>query len=303
MRSSLLSMPGARVDNVFMALQCDRIDKSGESPPKRRDQVRPLAKNKNELQNQDHHWSRHAAQYAEVFVDPYGSNVDTPLWQAIEAIPDAAYKTAADLGCGTGPLLPYLAARFKRVIALDFAPEMLKQAAARLSPEAAARVTFLERPMHMLDDLAGQLDVAVAINSIVMPDVRLIDRTLRAIHASLSPGGQFLGVVPSIDTICYQIMVRMDQALEEGRPLKEARRVAALYIERRLYDFAFGEFHFDGLHQKFWQAFELEFRLSKAGFTDIRLAKVFYPWDEDPAGKNPLAAYPRSWDWFFQAKT
>ncbi len=285
-----------------MALQCDRIDRSGESFPKRRNQVRPLAKHKNELQDQDHHWSRHAAQYGEIFVDPYGSNVDTPLWQALEAIPDAGSKTVADLGCGTGPLLPYLAARFRRVIALDFAPEMLKQAAARLSPEAAARVTFLERPMHRLDDLAGQLDVAVAINSIVMPDVRVIDRTLRAIHASVSPGGQFLGVVPSIDTICYQIMVRMDQALEQGLRPREAKRVAALHVEKPLYDFAFGEFHFDGLRQKFWQAFELEFRLSKAGFNGNKLAKVLYPWDEDPTDKNPLAAYPRSWDWFFQAR-
>ena len=143
-------------------------------------------------------------------------NVETPLWEALAAIPDAATKTVADLGCGTGPLLPYLAERFERVIALDFAPGMLKLAAARLSPEAAARVTFLERPMHELDDLAGQLDVAVAVNSLVMPDVRLIDRTLRSIRASLKPGGQFLGVVPSIDTICYHLMLLMDQVARSG---------------------------------------------------------------------------------------
>ena len=166
---------------------------------------------KNELHNQDRHWSRHAARYDELFLDPYGPDVENPLWEALAAVPDAAKKTVADLGCGTGPLLPYLAERFNRVIALDFAPGMLERAAARLGPEAAARVTFLERPMHDLDDLAGQLDVAVAVNSLVMPDVRLIDRTLRSIRASLRPGGQFLGVVPSIDTICYHLMLLMDQ--------------------------------------------------------------------------------------------
>ncbi len=85
-----------------------------------RSQSNPLAKN--ELQNQDRHWSRHAAQYGELFVDPYDSNVETPLWEALAAVPDPATKTVADLGCGTGPLLPYLAERFDRVIALDFAP-------------------------------------------------------------------------------------------------------------------------------------------------------------------------------------
>ena len=77
--------------------------------------------------------------------------------------------------------------------------------------------------MHELDDLAGQLDVAVAVNSLVMPDVRLIDRTLRSIRASLKPGGQFLGVVPSIDTIYYHLMLLMDQALDQGLEPKEAR--------------------------------------------------------------------------------
>ena len=50
-------------------------------------------------------------------------------------------------------------------------------------------MTFETRAMHDLDDYAGQFDVVVAINSLVMPDVRVIDRTLRAIRASLRPGG------------------------------------------------------------------------------------------------------------------
>ena len=50
-------------------------------------------------------------------------------WQTF---PTRRPKTVADLGCGTGPLLPYLAERFGKVIALDFAPAMLKLAADRL---------------------------------------------------------------------------------------------------------------------------------------------------------------------------
>ena len=120
------------------------------------------------------------------------------------------------------------------VIALDFAPGMLKRARERLDPEAVSRVTFLKRPMHELDDLAGQLDVAVAVNSLVMPDVRLIDRTLRSIRASLKPGGLFLGVVPSIDTIYYHLMLLMDQSLDQGLETKEAKRLAGLHAERQV---------------------------------------------------------------------
>ncbi len=256
-----------------------------------------------ELHNQARHWSRHAALYDEVFLDPYGSHVENPIWKALADVPEPSGKTIADLGCGTGPLVPYLAERFERVIALDFAPEMLKVAQDRLRPELMDRVTFLERPMHELDDLAGRLDVAVSINSLVMPDVRLIDRTLSAIRASLKPGGQFLGIVPAMDAISYHIMLLMDEALDQGLSAGEAEKHAALHAERRLYDFAFGRFQFEGLKQKFWQAFEVEYRLSKAGFALTGIGKVFYPWDETQAGGSTLAKFPPSWDWFFLAKS
>lgn len=257
---------------------------------------------RSELQNQDRHWSRHASGYEEIFLDPYAPDVENPLWAALDAVPGAPHKTAADLGCGTGPLLPHLAARFGRVIALDFAPSMIERAKERLAPETADRVAFLKRPMHDLDDLAGQIDVAVAVNSLVMPDVRLIDRTLRAIRAALVPGGQFLGIVPSIDAIAYHAMLVVDRALERGLTPREAERVAAAQIERRYYDFAFGRFRFQGLHQKFWQPFEIEHRLARAGFDSVTLSKVLYPWDDSLAGADDLSGFPRSWDWFFRAR-
>ncbi len=254
-----------------------------------------------DLHDQDRHWSRHAKRYDEVFLDPYAPEVENPLWAALEAIPGARSKTVADLGCGTGPLLPQLAARFKRVLALDFAPGMLERARARLAGEAADRVTFLARPMHELGDLAGNVDVALAVNSLVMPDVRVIDRTLQAIRAMLRPGGRFLGIVPSIDAIAYHMMLLYDRALERGLALKDAERLASAQAERRYYDFVFGRFHYQGLRQKFWQPFEIEHRLTQAGFKDVRLAKVLYPWSDVLADGEDLSEYPRSWDWFFQA--
>src|SRR5262249_37229291 len=151
-------------------------------------------------QGQDRQWSRHAARYDEVFLDALRPEVQNPVLAALEAIADPPRRTVADLGCGTGALLPYLVGRFGRVVALDFAPGMIAPARRRLGPDAA-KVRFETRAMDDLAAFAGQLDVAVAINSLVMPDVRVIDRTLRAIRASLRPGGVFLGVVPAIDAI------------------------------------------------------------------------------------------------------
>ncbi len=183
-----------------------------------------IRKSAPELQDQDRQWSRHAAKYDELFLDAFHPGVESPLMTALAAVPEPAGKTIIDLGCGTGPLLPHLIARFGRVLALDFAPAMITRAKTRLGRDARS-VTFLTRPMDEIDDLAGTVDVAVAVNSVVMPDVRLIDRTLRAIRAALRPDGVFLGVVPSMDAIHYHTMLLMDQALDKGaRPKKPSAR-------------------------------------------------------------------------------
>ena len=253
------------------------------------------------LQDQGRQWNRHAARYDELFLDAFHPGVENPLLAALDAVPEPARRTVADLGCGTGPLLPRLAGRFGRVVALDFAPAMLARAKARLG-DAAAGVTFEARAMHDLDDYAGQLDVAVAVNSLVMPDVRVIDRTLRAIRASLRPDGVFLGVVPAMDAIHYHTMLLMDRALDQGLAPEEAERSAAFHGEHEYYDFAFGRFQFLGLRQKFWQPFEVRHRLTKAGFSSVELDQVLYPWDESLAGGADFADHPRSWDWSFVAR-
>jgi SAM-dependent methyltransferase len=253
------------------------------------------------LQDQDLQWSRHAARYDDLFLDVFQPGVENPLLAALEEVPDSEQKTVADLGCGTGPLLPRLVGRFARVLALDFAPRMIARAKERLGA-AAAQVTFLTRSMDDLDDFAGQLDVAVAVNSLVMPDVRSIDRALRALRASLRPGGVLLGVVPAMDAIHYHTMLLMDRALDRGLEPEQAERYAAFHAEHHYHEFAFGRFDFQGLRQKFWQPFEVRHRLAKAGFTSVELDQVLYPWDESIAGGAEFAGHPRSWDWFFRAR-
>jgi len=255
----------------------------------------------NTVQGQARQWGRHAARYDEVFLDPFRPEVENPLPAALEAVPDPGSKTVADLGCGTGPLLPLLVGRFGTVIALDFAPAMIARARDRLGPDAA-RVVFETRAMDDLDAYAGRLDVAVAVNSLVMPDVRVIDRVLQAIHAALKPDGMFLGVVPAMDAQHYHTMLLIDQALERGQSLEEAERLAAVHGEHHYYDFAFGRFEFRGIRQKFWQPFELRHRLRKAGFHPVELGQVLYPWDESLAGGAEFAEHPRSWDWSFVAR-
>ncbi len=252
------------------------------------------------MSDQAEQWSRAAASYEDEFIDPYRPDVRNPLPDALRGLAGPKDRTAADLGCGTGPLLPLLADHFREVHAVDFAPRMLERARGRCA--GRDNVYFWQRGLTDLAPLAGKIDVAVAVNSLVMPDLGDLEASLGAARAALRPGGHFLGIVPAMDAVHYYTMLLVDRARATGMPAAGARKNAADHAEHKYYDFAFGEFRFKGLEQHFWQPFEVRHRLRRAGFRRVRLAKVLLAWEQFSCAKE-LSVYPPPWDWFFRAET
>src|SRR5258707_600626 len=92
------------------------------------------------MQEQDHFWSRVAASYEREFVDPYRADVrDNPLKKILRRLGDPEQRVVPALGCGIGPLLPFLARHFKTVYAVDFAEGMLDRARERVKDCANVR--------------------------------------------------------------------------------------------------------------------------------------------------------------------
>jgi SAM-dependent methyltransferase len=164
-----------------------------------------------------------------------------------------------------------------------------------------SNVQFLQYSLTDLNALAGQVDVAVSVNSLVMPNLLDLEKSLQQIRTTLRPGGVFLGIVPAMDAVHYLTMLLVDRALATGKPMDAARKNAAHHNDHDLYDFAFGQFRFQGLEQHFWQPFEVRYRLRRAGFRRIRLARVLLAWEQFTWGKD-LTRYTPPWDWFFQAE-
>lgn len=248
--------------------------------------------------DQAHYWSLAARDYEAEFVDPYRADVRNPLLTSLRKLAAPGNQTAADFGCGIGPLLPVLAGQFTRVVAVDFAPGMLERA--RIRCEGLVNVEFRQQALTDLHSLVGQIDVGVAVNSLVMPDVRDIEASLREIRSTLRPGGVFLGIVPAIDAVHYCTMLLVDRAVAAGKPLDAAWKNAAHFNDHALYDFAFGQFRFRGLEQHFWQPFEIRYRLRRTGFQRVQLAKVHLSWEQMACGPD-LRQEPPPWDWFFRA--
>jgi ArsR family transcriptional regulator len=98
--------------------------------------------------------------------------------------------TVADIGTGTGYLLPVLALRFRRVIAIDPAESMLQLARGRADVRTRENVEFRAGLLEQLPINDGELDLAIA--SLVLHHVPDPQAGLREIARAVRPKGRLL---------------------------------------------------------------------------------------------------------------
>lgn len=114
--------------------------------------------------------------------------------------------TVADVGTGTGYLLPSLVARFRRVIAVDPVPAMLEVARSRLDPRDLDHVDFRSGDLSQLPIDEGQVDLALAI--LVLHHVPSPPEALAELGRIVKPGGRLL-IVEHAAHQCAEFHERM----------------------------------------------------------------------------------------------
>ena len=244
-------------------------------------------------------WDKVAKDYLAHVVSPFDEGTATPLFNELRAVRRRGEKTAADLGCGVGPLLPFLAEQFGSVAALDFSPGMLRRARRRTP---SRNVRFHRADLRDLSRFRRSFDVAVAVNSILAPSARQVNRILRQVRSVLRPGGAFFGVFPAMDSVLYHAMLVTERESAEHRSERVALRHARAVCEEKKYDFLTGVFDDGGDRQKHYYRFELRHRLRRAGFRKLRFRKVRYPWDPSVSGFECFPGEPKLWDWLVRAE-
>jgi len=245
-------------------------------------------------------WDEISKDYLGNIVSPFDEGTSNPLFDLLRSVADARKKTIGDLGCGVGPLVPFLSQRFGRVVAIDFSEGMLRRARRAAKSD---NVTFHCVDMTDLSAFRATFHVAVAVNSVIVPSLRRVNRILRQIALSLRPGGTFVGVFPAMDSILYYAMLVVERensgAASESTAIQRSKRLC----ERHKYDFMLGLFKDDdGGRQKHYYRFELRHRLHKAGFVNLRFRKVRYPWDKSVSGFDCFPGKPKLWDWLVRAE-
>jgi SAM-dependent methyltransferase len=171
--------------------------------------------------------------------DDWASFPEQALRSAVERIPGRRGLTVADLGCGDGRLVPFLADRYARVVAIDYAPASLAEARKR---HARENVTYRRRDLRELTPFRGAFDVAIAVHSIVGPRRADVDRILRQVWRTLHEGGLLLALFPAAARVGEPVPLVLDGAHDGPEPLS--------FLET-----------------------ELQYRLRRAGFLGVRIRR------------------------------
>ncbi|MFH1649699.1 MAG: methyltransferase domain-containing protein [Candidatus Woesearchaeota archaeon] len=248
---------------------------------------------------QVHDWDEIAKDYFHGVVSPFANKVENPLYADLKQIQHPEKLHVIDLGCGIGNLVPHVQ-NFARVACVDFSPGMLAEA--RNKYGHLEHVTFHEKDITELHEFHSKFDVAVAVNSFVMPDMRMIQKAFDEAFAVLKTGGNFFGIFPAMENVAYMFLLAYERHYENLKSPKKAYERASSDVQADSYDFKTGHVEEEGF-QKHYYLHGILHRLKKAGFSSIEFSKVKYPWKMAPVLNNTeYAKEEHWWDWYVRAK-
>jgi len=134
----------------------------------------------------DAFFSRVGQRWDQMRLDAFG---DAFHLEALTALLPSDWRVA-DIGSGTGYLLPILARTFKKVVAVDPVPEMLATARARCAREKLRNVSFRKGDLSRLPIPDDDVDLALAV--LVIHHVPSPAEAVQELHRAIRPGGKLL---------------------------------------------------------------------------------------------------------------
>ncbi|MFA6088802.1 MAG: methyltransferase domain-containing protein [Candidatus Woesearchaeota archaeon] len=241
-------------------------------------------------------WDRYAKKYHDCVISPFQKSVENPIFNDIKRISGKKKLIIADIGCGIGDFLPFLSKNFKKVIAVDFSKEMLK--CSEKKNTKLKNITYLQADTRQLSKLKLNVDVAISVNSIILPSLKDNQKSLKEIHKSINKNGIYIGIFPSMESLLYNFSLVYEREWKKYENEEKAMKKTKKIVEYHKYNVISCVFDDDGEKQRLFYEFELKEMLKVAGFRNIEFKKVFYPWRCDVSGFEDFPGRDRMWDWY-----
>lgn len=203
-------------------------------------------------------------------------------------------KTAVDFGCGPGASTRAVAPYFKSVTGVDFSPALIGAAKDQKNP-ANTRFRVVDLSRKTTPRLP--CDAGFCINVLISPNAALRETIARNVRRSVKRGGSAVFAAPSFESALRIYQVLFDCQIKSGVSQNKALAEINGWASEEILSVAEGIVDIGGEPTKTWRGEEFTEFLYAAGFRDIELQRIEYPWAEvlDNAPRRLSAAPP--WDW------
>lgn len=242
------------------------------------------------------YWNAVAARYDDEVFNSAAADRTGVLRQRLDELAHPR-RVACDFGCGIGHYLPLLAPRFGRVVAIDFAADLL--ARARESHANLDNVEFVRADLARGRRNLPRAHVGLCTNVLIHPDLSVRRAILRRIHRQLVRGGRLVALVPSTESVLHAGMQLAAWCQRDGVSEPEAIRTGLRATARSGPDLLRGVLLAGGERTKCYLREEAEVLFREAGFQLRSSDKLEFPWSEEFEAPPSWLGAPFPWDWLF----
>src|SRR3989339_1725976 len=156
-------------------------------------------------------WNKTAKKYFEEVISPFQEGVKNPIFDNLDKLNVSKDMSVIDIGCGIGNLLPALADKFSKVVGIDFSPKMVELSKIKIQDKPNVEVKVMDaRDLSLYHD---QFEVAIAVNSILLPNFSDIDKMFAEAYNVLKKEGVLLGIFPAMEGFLYLALLMQEKAM------------------------------------------------------------------------------------------
>jgi len=244
-------------------------------------------------------WDRAASRYDDEIFDTFANDRNRVVTATLNGL-ISPHHTVCDFGCGVGRSVPFLAARARRVWAVDFSALSLE--VAKAANDRPQNVQFLKRDLARKVRSFCAADVGLLMQVLIMPELPARQGILASVVRNLRPGGHVLAVVPSLEVALLTYRRIIQWLIREGSDPRDAVSEAADYAQDEVVSLVEGIVKIGETPTKHYLQEEVTMMFQDAGFDVLSVQKVEYSWQADFENAPKWMQEPHPWDWMLIAR-
>lgn len=205
---------------------------------------------------------------------------------------------AVDFGCGIGKAFGYLAPRFRNVLAVDFAQNLLDTAKLNAPSNISIRRFDLTKKGLKLP----QADFGFCCNVVMMPDIEKNYTIISNIRNALKPGGAAIFILPSLESMISKSWITAEWFRRDGVAFEEIPRSQWNDFKYGKKSFLLGLIDINGVTTKHYLRSEIKLMFNSAGLDVKGIERLEYDWNTEFESPPEWMHESYPWDWLVECE-